>query len=206
VPCNLGYRSVARARVETPAPATFEAVTPAPAVDAELLERLGVDDPVFADWLADLDLEPLLARALDRTGPTDGVEAVVRGGALRVRAPSAARAAALTRRWQVEVLRIVGELLGYELGLDWSDAGFVLEGEKAGAAGVAPFLRISGAGADAELRFEHFGSDDELALEEARFVALAQRLGVRLRLLDRRRAGQPIPAGALHRHGKKGRS
>ena len=213
MPCNLGYRSVAKARLAAPKPVTFESRQPAPEIDPELLERLGVSDPVFADWVRGLDptalLEKALERAIEAVGPS-GVELAIRGGELAARTTvrndaerSRARRAIdqVARRWQVEVLRVVAEVLDYEVSLsEEADGSLVIEGEKASGGDVREWLRVSlDARGEAVLRFEHFKSEAELDAEEDRFRALSRRLGVRI-AGESRREGSPIPAGAKHRH------
>ncbi|MBI3269013.1 MAG: hypothetical protein HYZ53_08320 [Planctomycetes bacterium] len=220
MPCDIGFRSVAKARVAKPAPRSFESRTSAPKIDADLLERLGREDAVFLGWINDLDTDPLLAKALERAlaalGPAAaGAEFAVRGGELAARARfrNAAEKAAgeetvarVAARWQMEVLRVVAELLDYEVTIAGArvDGGevVVLEGEKAGKGKVREYLRIEvdATGGGAELRFEHFASEEASSAEEARFLALAQRLGVRIAVKSIRRAGKPIAKKAVHRH------
>src|SRR5438477_12792953 len=66
MPCDIGYRSTAKARIETPAPQAFVSRARAPEIDEELLERLGVAEPTFIGWLEELDTTPLLEAALER--------------------------------------------------------------------------------------------------------------------------------------------
>jgi hypothetical protein len=219
VPCDIGYRSVSRARIDEPVPETFESRTEPPEVDAQLLERLGVEDPVFLDWLRDLDSGPLLEQALERAlaavGRPPGVEVAIRNGRLAARATTAGAASrarveravgALSRRWQMEVLRVVAELLDYEVTLatareDGRDV-LVLSGEKRGDSDVRAYLRVTAlARGEVQVRFEHWASEGELEAEAVRFSGLAQRLGVRVAFVESRRGGQAIPPGAIHRHG-----
>lgn len=218
MPCDIGYRSVAKAKVAAPAPQTFEARTKPPAVDADLLDKLGRQDPGFLDWLRELDpqdlLEQALSRALEAVSVPGRVELAIRGGQLAARATtrseaerSAARRAidAAARRWQLEVLRVVAELLDFDAALFDGPGGPVVEGEKAGPGGVHEYLRISfDRAGEAQLCFEHYRSAEALELDEDKLTALAQRLGVRVVVQGRRRGGQPIPEGAVHPHaGKK---
>ncbi len=218
MPCDLGFRSSSQVRVAAPAPQTFEARVAPPALDAELLERLGQEDPPFADWLLTLEPEPLLAEALRRTlavlPAPSALTLAIRGGRLAARGTSRSakeRAGldrslgAIARRWQLEVLRVIAELLDFEAVLEEDLTGLVVEGEKPGPGDVREFVRITlPARGEAELRFEHYRSEGELAADEDRLLALAQKLGVPLVVKAHRRAGQPIPEGARHRHpGKK---
>jgi hypothetical protein len=223
VPCDIGYRSVAKAKVATPEPQAFEARVAPPELDADLLEKLGQEDPVFADWLRELDAAPLLGKALERAlqgiRPPQGFEFGIRGGRLAVRTTtrSAAERAEARRvvstvgvRWQLELLRIVAELLDFQVEVqsvrEDGDEMLVLEGEKPGAEGaVREYLRIKVGGyGEAQLSFEHYQSPEDLEADEDRFQGLAQKLGLKLSVQGRRRSGQPIPEGAVHRHpGKK---
>jgi hypothetical protein len=219
MPCNLGYRSVSRIRVDAPRPEVVESQTRAPELDGELLERLGETDPVFAAWLLALDPSPLLeealARALRAAAPGGEADFRVRDGALVARASAtgegdkADRRALFERvgrRWQVEILRIVAEILDYEMAIESSGPTLILEGEKATSGSVKEYLRILlDDGPSPELRFEHFKSERDLLAEEDRFLALARRLGVRITIRERHRSGQDIPAGAVHKHPNKGR-
>lgn len=65
MPCNIGYKSYARVQIAAPQVQTIKSTARAPTVDAELLNRIGVDDPTFVEWMWDLDTQPLLQRALD---------------------------------------------------------------------------------------------------------------------------------------------
>ncbi len=166
--------------------------TQAEPVDTDLLEKLGVDDPRFVEWLNALDTTPLLETALARTQGSAAFR--IEGGML----VGPADGAAIEQRWQLEVLRVVLELLDYETFIDNG----VLEGEKRSGKGVNEFVRVT---SGRELRFEHFASDQELASEQRRFLALAQKLSLRLRLEGEQRRGQPIPKGAVHPHKQKGK-
>jgi hypothetical protein len=216
MPCEIGYRSVARATIAQ-RPETLESRAEAPPFDQELLDRLGVDDPPFLAWLVGLEIDPLLERALERTRDAVDVGAAelrIENGALTSRVTvtdtkaAAERAVAIvTKRWQLEVLRIVCELLDYEVELGERGGALVLEGEKHGTSGVHEYISITTDAADGlEVRFEHFASDDALALEQRRFLALAQKLGVRLRITREQRAGQKIPPGTIHPHKHRGKA
>jgi hypothetical protein len=215
MPCDIGYRSVARARIAAPTPQRFEARVAPPAIDADLLAKLGQADPVFCDWLLTLDTGPLLEKALqlarEIVATPSGFELAIRGGRLAARAEtrSPAEAAeaqrvisAVAERWQLEVLRIVADLLGFEVAAVVREDGQVgFEGEKAGPGEVRESIRVAvDESGEAQLRFEHYRSPEELEADEDRFTALARLLGLRLSIRSRRRSGRPIPAGAVHRH------
>lgn len=209
--------------MEAAPPLAYENRTAPPAVDSDLLASIGVDDPVFEGWLRDLDTAPLLeealARALAAAGtPPDATLGIENGRLVaRATAPDTARLDrardaldVLARRWQLEVLGVVAELLDHDVSIsrvseDGRDQ-LVLEGEKRGAGDVRPSLRITtDVRGEVVVLFEHFASEDELALEERKLRALAQKLGIKIVTGASRRSGQDIPAGAKHRHGKRGR-
>jgi hypothetical protein len=212
VPCDIGYRSVARATIERRQPETIDRRASAPPIDRELLDRLGQDDPAFVDWITTLDVDPLLGRALGRArdalAPV-GFAIRVDGGALAMTGPATAGSAMATfaKRWQLEVLRVICELLDFDVAIVERGGRLVIEGEKHGTGGVHEYVSIAAdAGDGVEVRFEHFVSDDALAIEQRRFLALAHRLGVKLQLRDERRAGQPIPPGTIHPHKGRGKA
>jgi len=215
MPCDIGYRSVASATIAAK-PETLESRAAAPGIDQELLDRLGQDDPTFLGWLDTIDIDALLGRALDRAREaqdTGGAEFRIDNGALASRisvtgsrAAAAAVVAAFTRRWQLEVLGVVCELLDFEVEISARAGGLFLEGEKHGATGVHEYISITFDASGTEVRFEHFSSDEALALEQRRFLALAQKLGIRVRLVREQRAGQPIKPGTVHPHKGRGKA
>ncbi|MCC6809799.1 MAG: hypothetical protein IT381_20385 [Deltaproteobacteria bacterium] len=171
MPCDIGYRSVARATVEKKTPAVK---APPKRVDEPLIVRLAAADPAFVSWLRELDAKPLL-------------DTLQQGGV-------------------IDLLRMVCELLDYNVVV--SENGKMLEAEKTTHSGehhVHEYLCVVAKGDALEVRFEHFASDDALAVEQARFLALAQKLGLTLRLSGEKRAGQKIPKGAVHPHLHKNR-
>ena len=83
MPCNFGFKSYAKVVIPEPQPEAFRAEVEGPKIDAELLEKLGNEEPEFLEWLSDLDAQPLLAEALKRTLTkikTKGVKFTVRQG------------------------------------------------------------------------------------------------------------------------------
>jgi hypothetical protein len=207
VPCDIGYRSVARAELRT-AP---------PEVDAELLARLGIDDPAFVDWLTALDTGPLLERALERTLAAQFFRSQsapgrfsIENGMLKSETDTPEIGALVAKRWQMEVLRLVCELLDYDVTIEERGGAIVIEGEKTTHSGdhhVHEYIAItSDKAGGADVRFEHFSSDEALATEQARFFALAQKLSLRARLTGEKRAGQKIPPGTRHPHKHKGKA
>lgn len=219
MPCDLGYKNVSKVAVPAPQPLQFRKRIEAPKVDAELLELIGQEDQAFVDWMGELDNGPLLATALERAlaaiGDTDPVSFSTDGGGLSAQAKyvgSAAKAKVeriadeVGRRWQIEVLAIAAQLLDYETQVTETKGGVLkLEGEKHGASQVNEYLRVTLDPAKGSvLMFEHFASKKEADLVKAKFLALGQKLGVKIDVMDVRASGSPIPNGAVHKHFLKG--
>lgn len=216
MPCDLGYKNVSAVVVPAPQPLQFKKRVTAPKVDAELLELIGQQDQTFVDWMNELDNGPLLALALQRTlaevGDTGPVSFSTDGGGLSAEAKyvgSAAKARVeriadeVGRRWQIEVLATVAQLLDYETQITETKGGVLkLEGEKhGGGSQVHEYLRVTlDPSKGSTLMFEHFASKKEAELVKAKFLALSQKLGVKIDVLDVRASGSPIPAGSVHNH------
>ena len=217
MPCDLGYKSFSRATVPVPKPLAFKKRAAAPKVDAELMERIGQDDPAFVEWVDELDVAPLLEQALAKTlaavggspvkfSIVDGglaAEATYKDGAEKERAEAVADR--VSARWQMEVLAIVAQLLDFETSVTVTREGgnevIMLEGEKHGDEQVHEYLRVTYDPAKGSaVLFEHFGSEKKLAAVKAKFLALAQKLGVKIRLGETRESGSPIPSGSVHKH------
>ena len=66
MPCNIGYKSYAKIEIPEPQPQTFTAKSEAPDINAELLTKLGEEDPEFLSWVQELGTKPLLEEALKR--------------------------------------------------------------------------------------------------------------------------------------------
>lgn len=117
-----------------------------------------------------------------------------------------AMSAKLGERFQMEVLAIVAQLLNYHTQITQEEKGgstiLVLEGEKHTDNGVHKYLKITkDSQGDGVIQFEHFASPKELDDEQRKLQALAQKLGVDLKLTEViKRSGHPIPAGAEHAH------
>lgn len=214
MPCNIGYKSVSKTSIPAPQPLRFKKDVTAPEVDEELLDRLGVSDGAFLDWMDDLDTGPLLKealkRALDKVTTAGKVRYSIKNGCLRADASytggSAKRviereSAKVAERWTFELLGIVAQLLDYDIVLtEDASGGLTLEGEKRSDKAVHEYLRVTSRGKSAdELRFEHFGSSEAVVDERDKFVALAGRLGVPLCLMATKLTGRAIPQDAVHR-------
>lgn len=66
MPCDIGYKSIARIRVKPRMPSIFKERVEAPKIDKELSDNMGVDDAEFLEWASELDTTPLLNEALRR--------------------------------------------------------------------------------------------------------------------------------------------
>ena len=222
MPCDIGYKSTARVVVPLIEPLTFKQRISAPAVDAELMGLIGQDDPDFVDWMMDLDidapLEAALKNALSASGNTSPVTFAIETGDLSATARYRTRteksqveqiAARVSVRWQAEILSIVAQLLDFETTVTTSMADgteiVTLEGEKQGAEQVHEYLRVTlDTRRESNIRFEHFSSKANLASVRSKFVALAQKLGVKIVLSEQQESGSPIQSGTLHKHFLKG--
>jgi hypothetical protein len=187
-------------------------------VDAGLMALIGQDDPDFVEWINELDIVPLLEQALAAVRPPLGDRSPVgfsisAGGLSAVGAYKNASEKVLIeeiadrvgRRWQMEVLAIVAQLLDFGTSItvtrvDGSEV-ITLEGEKRGNEQVHEYLRVTlDPVRGSAILFEHFASEKKLAIVKAKFQALAQRLGVKLQLGESSESGSPIPSGSVHKH------
>lgn len=170
--CNIGYRRTVRASTAKRARGS------APRVDQDLLDRIGAEDPDFLDWLQGLDMPPLLKAALDRTRLAVGGGVTLTFGAdgfLDVEAPTQAQADRALTRWQLEVIAVIAQVLGYETRVSGTtlDAAKPEHGES---------FRVTLEGGSTSLRFEHFKTRDSLDDEMRKLLALLQRAGIDIRI------------------------
>lgn len=218
MPCDLGYKSFTSVTVPVPKPLAFKKKTAAPKVDAELMERIGQDDPAFVEFMNELETGALLRQALDaalaETGPVSPVTFTVEPGGLSATATYKneaererveAIADKVGRRWQMEVLAIVAQLIDFETKISVVRTGgrevITLEGEKHGDEQVHEYLRVTlDPAKGSSVMFEHFASAEKRDLAKAKFLGLAQKLGVKLKIGESRESGSPIPSGAHHKH------
>lgn len=218
MPCDIGYRNTTKIKAAPKLPQEFKGKVKPPALDKSFLDNLGIEDVVFLDWVLGLDINPLLAEALKRTvaalGGTDKVEFLINGGELEIKAKymnsrekreieSLARK--VSERFQMETIGIIAELLDYVVVFSEKISGgnkvLIVEGEKNESASVHKYLKVSiGANGDGVLVFEHFESQPSLKQEQAKFVALARKFGIKLRLSEERELGQPIPQNMEHQN------
>ena len=217
MPCNIGYKSYAKIEIPESQPQTFTVKSEAPDIDAELLEKLGEEDPEFLEWAQELDTKPLLEEALKRTlqkmnaGGVDfkvnarGVlEAKGRFITAREKKLLSEKVSAVSDRWQFEILGIVTELLGYRATIVQNNKDLILEAEEEGGTHPCDYIKIARQGGASELVFEHFKSRGALALETAKFLTLAHRLGVKIALRKNDVSeGDPFPDEIRHGQGQK---
>lgn len=218
MPCDIGYKSFSQVRIPTPTTQEFKNKTEAPRVNAELMTRIGQNDPEFVEWMNDLNNNPLLVAALKRAlagekipsgllftiGSSGNLEAsgtYTNASTKRLFADATDR---ISRKWQMEVLRIVAELLDFSVIISETVKNgsliLILEAEKRTDAPVTEYLRItSDPISGSSMLFEHFASKSALSKTRDKFLALAEKLGVRITLDRTEERGSPIPGNAVHR-------
>lgn len=209
MPCYLGYRSIITLNLPIEQPETLREETKASSIDRELMDKIG--EPEFLQWLAGLDIQPLLGEALKRAlakVKTDGIKFALKGQFLQAEGTYVGQKqkgkmqAVINRvfsQFQMEILGIVAQLLDYEVVMFIENNTVVLEGEKMEDSGVHKYLRISKSrNGETEIKFEHFTSLPELEKEEAKFFALAQKMGIKINVRSKERSGQPISQGSYH--------
>jgi len=181
MPCNVGYQETFRATVA--APASFRASGSGPALDQDLMDRLGIEDAEFLEWLRGLDVGPLLGVALERARKAvPGASFRLSGSRLEVEASRQADADRGLARWQFEVIAVIGEILGYQTRIT-SSPSLSLEANKPGQEHATDYFRVSQeSDGSLRLRFEHFKSRRALDEEVRKLTALARRLGLDIRI------------------------
>lgn len=195
MPCDIGLRNVVRVKVEAPVPKNLRIRVKPEEMDNDLLEKLGEEDNEFLEWLGDLDTKPILEEALKRAlsflGFSKGDASFTKNGYLGISGKYTTqsekrniekRAEAIGKRFQVETLSAIAQVLGYETKIVSSANGAVkIEGEREGDLGAHKYLAITkdtdGAG---DLRFEHFATKKELRSETSKLLALAGKFGVKI--------------------------
>lgn len=218
MPCDIGYKTYVPVRIPQPKPQTFKKRMPAPKVDQDLLEKLGTDDPQFLGWVVELNIKPLLEEALKRT------LAIQSSGNIRFTIDENGNISAessylnsrekneiekITKkifdRWQMEVLKIVTQLLGYDANIQTPTVGgnenLILVAEESGKSHPCKYIRVSkDPSGKGEITFEHFASKAELEKEKVKFAALSQKLGIKISLSESPISGQPIPGRVAEEH------
>lgn len=213
MPCDIGFKNTANIEIKN-GEKELKSETEAPKVDEALLELIGERDPAFVEWLTAVDIYPLLGEALGRAVsfvPDSGslTFVVEKNGKLKSVGTYENRAEKrelqkvndeVFARFEMEVLKIVLELLGYETIIYLENGEYIIEGEKHSQSRVNKYTRISRKLGGFKLRFEHFESPDELRDERNKFLATAQKLGLDIEMRDIEESGSPIPEGTTHEH------
>lgn len=214
MPCNIGYKSYAKIEIPEPVPQTFKQKSEAPAIDESLLARLGIEDPEFLEWLEEFDTMPLLQEALKRTlakmGEPDLKFAVTEDGMLEAQGSFVGsvqksilsqKAGRVSERWQFEILGIVADILGYTVKITQTGNELILEAEEKGKSHPCDYIKVTKKDGDISLTFEHFKSRKALAVAMAKFLALADKLGVKIKLGDTTISeGDAFPEDERHAH------
>ncbi len=214
MPCNIGYKSYAKIEISAPQPQTFKAKAEAPNIDADLMAKLGSEDPEFLEWASELDTKTLLKEALKRTltkvvvkdiefsvNAKGMLEAKGRYFNDKEKKNLAEVASRVSESWQFEILGIVTQLLGYTATITKNGSEFILEAEEEGKSHPCDYIKITKKDGNAVLVFEHFKSRGALQLETAKFLALADRLGVKIVVGDSTLSeGDPFPGEERHGH------
>lgn len=195
MPCNIGFKSYEPIKIPEPQPQVFKTEASAPEIDADLLKKLGEEDPEFLDWVSTLDPRSLLEEALKRTrSKTNGSGIrfkIGEDGTLKAEGSFTSQtekrrlseaAKVVSERWQFELLGIVVELLDYDVTIREEGGGLVLEAEEKGKSHPCDFIKVTKKGDSATLTFEHFKTRKALEKEIAKFLSLADRLGVKIAL------------------------
>lgn len=218
MPCDIGYKSFSQVRIPMPTPQEFKNRTEAPRVDAALMAQIGQDDPLFVEWVNGLDINPLLTLALDRallkrtvpdglsfsirrSGSLDASGTYLNASTKRLFENSTNQ---VSRRWHMEVLRIVAELLDFSVVISETiqdgQTTIILEAEKRSTSPVTEYLRItSDPVKGSSMLFEHFSSKGILKKTRDKFLALSEKLGVPIILEKTEEQGSPIPEDTIHK-------
>ncbi len=165
---------------------------------------------VFVEWLQDLEINPILKKALERVlskiENSNLVEfSISDKGYLEAKATffgsdKKAEIEKITKlvfdQFQLEVLAVVLEILGYEISVSKD----TIEGEKHEERSVHKYVKIEKlSGENATIRFEHFESPESLDKERDEFLALSQKLGLKITVTENQDSGKPIPEGTVHK-------
>lgn len=215
MPCDIGYKSYVKVEIPAREPQTFTVKSEAPDIDADLLEKLGIEDSEFLEWVSELNSMPLLKEALKRTlakVDTGDINFTINAkGMLEARGSFTSarekqrlseKSSAVSDRWQFEILGIVTELLDYRATITETGNELVLEAEEAGKSHPCDYIKITRRNGISEITFEHFKSRKLLDVAMAKFLALAHKLGVKIVLKEKVTSeGDPFPGEVHHDHG-----
>lgn len=214
MPCNIGVKSYARVVIPAPQPQTFKAKAEAPKIDADLLAKLGEEDPDFLEWVSELETKPLLQEALKRALANISVGgltfAINAQGMLEAKGSYYSEkdrkkldevSSRVSERWQFEILGIVTELLGYKPAVWKNGNELILEAEEEGKSHPCDYIRVTRKEGKGTLTFEHFKSRKDLQLATAKFLALADKLGVKITIQEETvQEGTAFPVEDRHDH------
>lgn len=207
MPCDIGYRTTERVTIPVPQPQEFALATKAPDIDADLLKKLGEEDPQFLGWLRELNTFPLLQAALKRAlrnVNTNGIDFTIgTDGALKatgsfITAAEKDRmqktAEAVSDRWQFEILGIVVRLLKYDVVIREEDGMMILEAMEEGKSHPCDYIKVTRQDGNSTLTFEHFKTKKALEVGIAKFLSLAERMGIKIALSSFEAIeGRPFP-------------
>jgi len=208
MPCNIGYKSYSKASIPTPKPQEFKTKTESPKIDADLLAKIGEDDPEFLSWLQELDIKPLLKEALKRTlSKIDSKPikfSVDENGWLEAKSnyKNQSQKKKLERimnsvftQFQLEVIGIAAELMDYKVDIRKTGLNTCsVQGTKNEKTTRKHFeISIDAENQESRIKFEHFESEKSLKSEERKFLGLAQKLGVKIIVVETQKSGNPIP-------------
>jgi len=218
MPCDIGWRAYERVTIPAPLPQDFTVKAQAPDINEDLMEKLGVEDPEFLDGISQMDVKPLLEQALERAlekvdkGGLDfsvGDDGMLKASGSFVTADQKRRLKAASDkvmdRWQMEILGIVTELLGYDVIITQNGDEITIEASESGKHHPCDYIKITRKGGKAEITFEHFKSKKALELAMGKFEALARKLGVKIAIKKPEiKEGDPFPnelrEGQDHHH------
>lgn len=215
MPCNIGYKASAKVTIPVPVPQEFRTKSEAPEINADLLEKLGVEDATFIEWVMGLDSKPLLEEALKRVLAkidAKGISFTINDQGMLEASGSftsatekkrlAEQSSVATDQWQFEILAIVTELLDYTPTITKNGNELVLVAEEAGKSHPCDYIKVTKKSGDGSVCFEHFKSRKALDVGMAKFLLLAHKLGVKISLGKLEvSAGDPVPGEAHHAHG-----
>src|SRR3989338_7235342 len=218
MPCDIGYKTYTPVRIPQPKPQVVKKSLPAPSVDADLLDKLGIDDKEFLSWISNLDIIPLLEEALKRTLETNSPGkikfSITKSGGISTeyeyttqgeKIVAEALAEKTLSNWQIQIFQIVTELLGYDTVIKTESSSgnevLTLVAEEYGKTHPCKYIRVSkSTNGNGEITFEHFDTPEDLEKEKVKFTALSQKLGIKIGLTTSPITGQPPPTTHDHAH------
>ncbi len=219
MPCDIGYKAFQEVVLPVPLSKRLSKRVEAPKVDKDLLNKIGEKDSDFLESFYELDVDNLLGFVLSQVLEsinTGGINFSIKDGYVSADAEYTSDSEENIKKlidkvmneFQMNVLKMIAELLNFETTIRETDKGFIIEAEKCNKdnSQVTRYLRISrdkyGKG---EVMFEHYSSLDDLTEERAKFTVLAQKFGLNINLTWSKASGSPISTGIEHKgHLKQG--